>query len=94
MASSDDVGKKISQLHQELVNAYKKKIRFLLGRGGGVCAELGVTQEGSREQTWQSVMVGVGGSKKAILAGCNYWIAPHTKKGLMRWNPVEKLRSC
>ena len=36
MASSDDVGKKISQLHQELVNAYKKKIRFLLARGEGV----------------------------------------------------------
>ena len=31
MGSSDDVGKKISQLHQELVNAYKKRFRFLLG---------------------------------------------------------------
>ena len=30
MASSDDVARKRSQLHQELVNAYKKKIRFLL----------------------------------------------------------------
>ena len=36
MAYSDDVGKKISQLHQELVNACKKKIRFRfwLGRWG------------------------------------------------------------
>ena len=51
ITSSDDVGKKISQHHQELVHAYKKKIRFLLGRmgGGGVCAERAVTQEGSRE---------------------------------------------
>ena len=32
MASSDDVDKKISQLHQELVNTYKKKLLFLLGR--------------------------------------------------------------
>ena len=31
MASSDDVGKKISQLHQELVNAYKK--RFMCENG-------------------------------------------------------------
>ena len=30
MASSDDVARKRSQLHQKLVNAYKKKIRFLL----------------------------------------------------------------
>ena len=43
MASSDDVGKKISQLHQELVNAYKKKLRFLLRRRGGVFADRGVT---------------------------------------------------
>ena len=36
MASSDDVGKKILQLYQELLNAYKKKkIRFLLGMGVG-----------------------------------------------------------
>ena len=34
MASSDDVDKKISQLHQELVNTYKKKFLFLLGREG------------------------------------------------------------
>ena len=31
MASSDDVGKKISQLHQELVNDYKK--RFMRENG-------------------------------------------------------------
>ena len=31
MASSDDVGKNISQLHQELVNAYKK--RFMCENG-------------------------------------------------------------
>ena len=40
-----NVGKKISQLHEELVNADKKKFRFLLGRGWGVCAERDVTQE-------------------------------------------------
>ena len=34
MASSDDIGKKISQLHQELVSAHKKKFRFLLGKRG------------------------------------------------------------
>ena len=28
MASSGDVGKKISQLHQELVNAYKKRFMY------------------------------------------------------------------
>ena len=45
MASSDDISKKISQLHQELINVYKKKLRFLLGRGrGGVCAERDLTQ--------------------------------------------------
>ena len=38
MAPSDDVGKKISQPHQEL------KV------GGGICAERDLTQEGSREQ--------------------------------------------
>ena len=32
------------------------------GRGrGGICAERDVTQEGSREQTWQSVMGEWGG---------------------------------
>ena len=55
MTSSDGVGKKISQLHQELLNAYKKKFgfSFLLGRGweGGNCAERDVTQQGFREQT-------------------------------------------
>ena len=46
MASSDDVGKKISQLHPEPVNAYKKNFVFYWeGRGGGgVCAERDVTQ--------------------------------------------------
>ena len=28
------------------------------GGGGGVCAERDVTQQGSYQQTWQSVMVG------------------------------------
>ena len=41
MASSDDVGKKILQLYQELVNAYKKNFRFLLETWG----ERDVTQE-------------------------------------------------
>ena len=49
MASSNDVGKKISQFQQELVNAYKKKFRFLLRSGGSVCAERDETQEDSRE---------------------------------------------
>ena len=48
MVFSDDVGKKISQLDQELVNAYKKKFRFLLKRGR-VCTEGDVTLEDSRE---------------------------------------------
>ena len=48
MVFSDDVGKKISQLDQELVNTYKKKFRFLLKRGR-VCTEGDVTLEGSRE---------------------------------------------
>ena len=56
-ASSDDVGEKISQLHQELVNAYKKKKSFFIGKRGGVCDERDVTQKGSREQTWQRVMM-------------------------------------
>ena len=56
MASSDDAGKKISQLHQELVNVYKKK-SFFIGKRGGACAERDVTEEGSREKTQQSVMV-------------------------------------
>ena len=40
------------------------------------CPERDVTQEGSREKTLQSVMVGVAESKKIILAWGNYWIAP------------------
>ena len=48
MASSDDVGKKIPQLHQELVDACKKKSRFFWEGKGGVCAERDVTQVGSR----------------------------------------------
>ena len=44
MVSSDDVDKKISQLHQELVNAYKEKNLFLLEKGAeGVCAERDLT---------------------------------------------------
>ena len=37
IASSDDVGKKISQLHQELVNAYKKKLFFIRKEGRCFC---------------------------------------------------------
>ena len=40
---------------------YTLKFRFLLERGlvnGGVCAEHDVTLEGSRQQRWQSVVVG------------------------------------
>ena len=38
MASSDDVGKTISQLHPEPVNAYKKNLVFYWeGRGGCLC---------------------------------------------------------
>ena len=44
MASSDDVGKKISQLHPEPVNAYKKNLVFYWEGRGGVCAERDVTQ--------------------------------------------------
>ena len=40
MASSDDIDKKISQLRQELVTAYKKSFVFYWeGKEGGVCAE-------------------------------------------------------
>ena len=52
IASSDDVGKKISQLHQELVNACKKKFLFLLGRVRGACVEDDVTEESFHERTW------------------------------------------
>ena len=52
MAFSDDVGKKISQLHEELVNAYKKKLLLRGGGGweggGAFCAERDVTQEKER----------------------------------------------
>ena len=44
MASSDDVGKTISQLHPEPVNAYKKNFVFYWEGRGGVCAERDVTQ--------------------------------------------------
>ena len=44
MASSDDVGKTISQLHPEPVNAYKKNLVFYWEGRGGVCAERDVTQ--------------------------------------------------
>ena len=53
MVSSNDVGKKILQFYQELLNAYKKN-SFFIGNGGGwrvVCAVLDVTQEGSCKQT-------------------------------------------
>ena len=56
MACSDDVGKKISQLHQELVNTYEKSSVWKRTSSCNVCAERDVTQEGSRGQTWQSVM--------------------------------------
>ena len=77
MASSDDAGKKISQLHQELVNVYKKKNRFLLGKEGVFA--LSVTYRKrvlvkKRNKAWGW---GVGGSKKAILVWRNYWMAPH-----------------
>ena len=35
MASSDDAGKKISKLHQKLVNAFKK--RFMCENGRSCC---------------------------------------------------------
>ena len=41
-----------------LLSFLNPKISFLLGKGAGrgdVCAEPDVTQEGSREQTWQRV---------------------------------------
>ena len=60
----------------------KEKISFFYWEGwSGVCAKRDVTQEGSREQTWQSLMVvvgggwKVGGSEKVILAWRDYWIA-------------------
>ena len=64
-----------------LLSFLNPKISFFIGKGwvGSVCAGRDVTQEGSREQTWQCMMVGgrgVGASKKAILAWRNYWITP------------------
>ena len=42
-----------------------KKISFFIGKAGRrVYVERDVTQKGSREQTRQSVMMGVGGSKR------------------------------
>ena len=77
MASSNDVGKKISQFQQELVNAYKKKFRFLLwSEGESLCWGW----RNARGFSWINVSKcdggGVGGSKKTILAWRNYWIAP------------------
>ena len=54
------------------------------GGGGGVGAERDVSQEGFREQTWQSVMVGdrwVKGQKMSVWR--NYWIAPLAKQNLI-----------
>ena len=50
MVFSDDVGKEISQLHEELVNAYKKK---LLLRGRGCC--LCWTWRNARGFSWTNV---------------------------------------
>ena len=49
-----------------LLSFLNPKISFFIGKvgGRGICAERDVTQEGSREQTWQSVMVGVRWVKK------------------------------
>ena len=60
-----------------LLSFLNPKISFFIGKGGrSVCAERRVMQEGSREQTWQSVMVECKWIKKAILAWRNYLIAP------------------
>ena len=48
-----------------------------------------VTKEVSREKTWQSVMVGVGGSKKAILAWRNYLIIPNSLFSFSLINPFK-----
>ena len=50
IASSDDVGKKISQLHQVSM-LIRKKFVFYMEGGEGVCTERDVTQEGSHEET-------------------------------------------
>ena len=39
------------------ISLLTKHFVYWEGWGGGICAERDVTQEGSREQTWQSVMV-------------------------------------
>ena len=54
------------------------------GGGGGVGTERDVSQEGFREQTWQSVMVGdrwVKGQKMSVWR--NYWIVPLAKQNLI-----------
>ena len=73
MAFSDDVGKKISQLHEELVNAYKKKLLLRGGEGRGCCLCW----------TWRN-------ARKAILAWCNYWIAPEKERSSLRCCCVSK----
>ena len=45
--SSDDVGKKISQLHQELLNAYKK--RFMCENGQGVVVKCSPIRKNMRK---------------------------------------------
>ena len=67
--------KKISLLL--LLSFLNLKILFFIEKGGGaVFAERDVTQEGFCEQTWQSMKVGVGGSREALLVWRNYWITP------------------
>ena len=91
MAFSDDVGKKISQLHEELVNAYKKKLLLRGGEGRGCC--LCWTWRNARGFSWTNVAKrnggwwgggGIGGSKKPILAWCNYWLAPEKERSSLR----------
>ena len=60
-----------------LLSFLNPKILFFIGKGGGVCAVC-VTERKKgfvkkRDKAW---WWGVGGSKKAILAWRNYWIAP------------------
>ena len=65
MASSDDEKKNIWKRKEIslllLLSFLNPKISFFIGKIGGsvcdVCAERDVTQEGSREQTWQSVIL-------------------------------------
>ena len=49
MASSDDADKNMSQLHQELVSAYQKKISFFIGKEEGCLCWAWRTQDGSSE---------------------------------------------